>query len=415
MLSHFLAKRIYSDSGDTKKVSLPAVRIATLGMAIGLAVMIVSVAVVMGFKHSIRDKVVGFGSHIVVKNFANIQDTEEAPVCVNDSMMQVVKKAPGVTHAQRYAMKQGLLKTDDDFLGIGLKGVAEEWDSTFIHENMVEGVIPKFSVEASKNNILISKLMADKLSLKTGDKVYAYFIGDNNVRTRRFTISGIYQTNLTKYDEVVVYCDLYTVQHLNGWEADQASGIEMTVKDFDHIDNTAEWFIHRVNRTTDHYNQTYTSATIQETNPQIFTWLELLDFNVWVILILMICVASVTMTSGLLIIILERIPMIGILKALGARNGMVRHTFLWFGIFIIIKGLVLGNLLGIGICLLQQFTGIVKLDPQTYYVAEVPIELNPMYLLLMNAGTFLICTLVLIVPSFLVSHIQPVKTMKFGE
>lgn len=415
MLSHFLAKRIYSDSGDTKKVSLPAVRIATLGMAIGLAVMIVSVAVVMGFKHSIRDKVVGFGSHIVVKNFANIQDTEEAPVCVNDSMMQVVSKAPGVTHAQRYALKQGLLKTDDDFLGIGLKGVAEEWDSTFIHENMVEGVIPQFSAEASKNNILISKLMADKLNLKTGDKVYAYFIGDNNVRTRRFTISGIYQTNLTKYDEVMVYCDLYTVQHLNGWESDQASGIEMTVKDFDHIANTAEWFIHRVNRTTDRYNQTYSSATIQESNPQIFTWLELLDFNVWVILILMICVASVTMTSGLLIIILERIPMIGILKALGARNGMVRHTFLWFGMFIIIKGLIIGNLLGVGICLLQQYTGIVKLDPQTYYVAEAPIELNLMYLLLMNAGTFIICTLVLIIPSFLVSHIQPVKTMKFGE
>lgn len=280
MLSHFLAKRIYSDSGDTKKVSLPAVRIATLGMAIGLAVMIVSVAVVMGFKHTIRDKVVGFGSHIVVKNFNSIQDNEGMAVCASDSMMNIVKKAPGVTHAQRYATKQGLLKTDDDFLGIGLKGVAEEWDSTFIHENMVEGSIPRFSSEASKNNILVSKLMADKLSLKVGDKIFAYFIGDDNVRTRRFTISGIYQTNLTKYDEVVVYCDLYTVQHLNGWESDQVSGIEMTVSDFDNISTTAEWFINRVNRTQDSYGETYSSETIQEINPQIFSWLELLDFNV---------------------------------------------------------------------------------------------------------------------------------------
>lgn len=415
MLSHFLAKRIYSDSGDTKKVSLPAVRIATLGMAIGLAVMIVSVAVVMGFKHTIRDKVVGFGSHIVVKNFNSIQDNEGMAVCASDSMMNIVKKAPGVTHAQRYATKQGLLKTDDDFLGIGLKGVAEEWDSTFIHENMVEGSIPRFSSEASKNNILVSKLMADKLSLKVGDKIFAYFIGDDNVRTRRFTISGIYQTNLTKYDEVVVYCDLYTVQHLNGWESDQVSGIEMTVSDFDNISTTAEWFINRVNRTQDSYGETYSSETIQEINPQIFSWLELLDFNVWVILILMVCVASVTMISGLLIIILERIPMIGILKALGARNGMVRHTFLWFAMFIIIKGLVIGNIIGVGICLIQKYTGIVKLDPQTYYVAEAPVELSLPYLALMNIATFIICTLVLIIPSFLVSHIHPAKTMKFGE
>lgn len=415
MLSHFLAKRIYSDSGDTKKVSLPAVRIATLGMAIGLAVMIVSVAVVLGFKNSIRDKVVGFGSHVVVRNFSDIQENEDLPICTNDSMMRVVSKAPGVSHAQRYAVKQGLLKTDNDFLGIGLKGVAEEWDSTFIHENMVEGVIPKFSSQASSNNILISKLMADKLDLKTGDKVFAYFIGDNNVRTRRFTVSGIYQTNLTKYDEVVVFCDLYAVQKLNAWEPDQTSGFEITTKDFSRIAETAEWFIHRVNRTEDRYGQTYASASIQELNPQIFSWLGLLDFNVWVILILMVCVSCVTMISGLLIIILERIPMIGMLKALGARNGMIRHTFLWFGMFIIIKGLVIGNIIGIGICLLQKYTGLVKLDPQTYYVSEAPVEISIPLIILMNIGTLIVCTLVLILPSFLVSHIQPAKTMKFGE
>lgn len=377
--------------------------------------MIVSVGVVLGFKNTIRDKVVGFGSHIVVRSFANVQENEDMPICTSDSMMNVVKKAPGVSHVQRYAIKQGLLKTDSDFLGVALKGVSEEWDSTFVHENMIEGVIPKFSSQASGNNILISKLMADKLNLKTGDKVFAYFIGDNNVRTRRFTISGVYQTNLTKYDEVMVFCDLYTVQKLNGWEDDQTSGFEITIKDFNRIMESAEWFVHKVNRTADHYGQTYSSAAIQEINPQIFSWLNLLDFNVWVILILMVCVACVTMISGLLIIILERIPMIGMLKALGARNGMIRHTFLWFGMFIILKGLVIGNILGIGICFIQKYTGLVKLDPQTYYVSEAPVELSIPLIILMNLGTFIICTLVLVIPSFLVSHIQPVKTMKFGE
>lgn len=377
--------------------------------------MIVTVAIVLGFKHTIRDKVVGFGSHIVVQNFVNTQENQEVPICANDSMMKVVNKAPGVNHAQRYAMKQGLLKTDEDFLGVAFKGVAEEWDSTFVHDNVVEGEIPNFSAEASKNKILISRLMSNKLNLKVGDRVFAYFIGDNDVRTRRFTISGIYQTNLTKYDEIIVFCDLYSAQHLNGWNSDQVSGIEATVEDFDNLGETAEWFIHRINRTEDKYGETYTSATIQEINPQIFSWLGLLDFNVWVILALMVCVASVTMISGLLIIILERIPMIGVLKALGARNGMVRHTFLWFGMFIVLKGLVIGNILGVGICLLQKYTGLVKLDPQTYYVAEAPIELNIPLLILINVGTFIICTLVLIIPSFLVSHIQPAKTMKFGE
>lgn len=202
MLSHFLAKKIYNDSGDTKKVSLPAVRIATLGMAIGLAVMIISVAVVMGFKHSIRDKVVGFGSHAVILNFSTMQDVNQLPIAASDSLMRALDKAPGKKHVQRYAMKQGLLKTDDDFLGVMLKGVAEDWDSTFIHDNMVSGSIPKFHAElqegAGQPEILISQTMANKLNLNVGDKVFAYFIGSNNVRTRRFAIKGIYETNLDR-------------------------------------------------------------------------------------------------------------------------------------------------------------------------------------------------------------------------
>ena len=415
MLSFFLAKKIYSDSGETKKVSLPAVRIATLGMAIGLAVMIVSVAVVMGFKKSIRDKVVGFGSHLVVNNFTSMQDVEQAPICTSDSIINLLRKAPGVTHTQRYAMKQGLLKTDTDFLGVMLKGVGEDWDTTFISANMNEGVIPAFSSEKSTNKILISRLMADKLNVSVGEKIFAYFLGDGSVRTRRFTISGIYQTNLTKYDEAIVFCELCTAQRLKAWQPDQTSGIEMTVADFAKIETTAQWLIEQINRKTDKYGQTYSSATIQETNPQIFSWLDLLDLNVWIILALMICVASVTMISGLLIVILERIPMIGTLKALGARDKTIRHTFLWFGSFIIIKGIVWGNIAGLALCLIQKYTGLITLDPQTYYVSEAPVEISIPVVLLLNVCTLIVCTLILIVPSFLVSHIHPVKTMKFKE
>lgn len=409
----FIARKIYGDNEDKRKVSKPAIRIATIGVAIGLAVMIVSVAVVLGFKHTIRDKVVGFGSHIQVANFLTQQTTLEYPIAIDDSMMNVLKGIDGVQHVQRYAMKQGILKTDSDFLGVVFKGVAQEFDSTFIHENMVEGVIPQFSDSANSNNILISKIMADKLRLKTGQRLYAYFIDDNGVRMRKFNISGIYETNLSQYDETICFADLYTTVKLNGWKNDQVTGAEIVVNDFQRVNDTENILIERVNRTTDHYNETYSSKTIRDINPQIFSWLDLLDLNVWIILALMVAVAGVTMISGLLIIILERTTMIGVLKALGARNKTIRHTFLWFAVFIIGKGLLLGNLIGIGLIALQHYTGLVKLDPATYYVSTVPVEFNLPLIVILNIATLLICVFVLIGPSYLISHIHPAKSMRY--
>ena len=316
----FIAKKIYSDNEDKRKVSKPAIRIATIGVAIGLAVMIVSVAVVLGFKHTIRDKVVGFGSHIQVANFLTQQTTLEYPIAIDDSVMKVLKNIDGVKHVQRYAMKQGILKTDSDFLGVVFKGVAQEFDTTFIHQNMVSGSIPQFSDSANSNNILVSKTMADQLRLKTGQRLFAYFIDDNGVRMRKFNISGIYETNLTQYDKTICFADLYTTVKLNGWKNDQVTGAELTVNDFQKVNDTENILIERVNRTTDKYKETYSSKTIRDINPQIFSWLDLLDLNVWIILALMVAVAGVTMISGLLIIILERTTMIGVLKALGARN-----------------------------------------------------------------------------------------------
>ena len=342
-----------------------------------------------------------------------LHQSEQYPVVMSDSMVGVLKAIPGVKHVQRFAVKEGILKTDNDFLGVVLKGVGHDFDSTFIHQNMVEGSIPHFSDSVASNSILVSKLMADKLRLKVGQRIYAYFIDYNGVRTRRFSVAGIYQTNLKKYDETMVYTDICTVVRLNGWEQDQASGAEITVKNFDRLYATADRIVEKVNRTVDHYGETYSSATIRELNPQIFQWLGLMDMNVWIILALMLVVAGVTMISGLLIIILERTSMIGVLKALGARNKTIRHAFLWFAAFIIGRGLFWGNILALGLLALQYFTGIVKLDPQTYYVSTVPVELNWPYIVALNVATLLISVFMLVAPSYLVSHIHPAKSMKY--
>lgn len=412
-LPYFLAHRIYAQNDDKRKVSRPAIRIATIGVAIGLAVMIVSVCVVLGFKHAIRDKVIGFGSHIQVAEYNALMGGDGRAVQMDDSVMSVLSHIQGVKHVQRFAYRQGILKTDDDFLGVMFKGVGPEFDSTFIHKNMVEGSIPRFSDKTSGNKLLVSKNMADKLHLKTGSRLFAYFIDYTGVRMRRFTISGVYQTNLTQYDNTICFTDLHAVAKLNGWPADVAGGAELTINNFAQLDDVERTVIAKVNRTTDHYGNTFASKTIKEVSPQIFSWLSLLDLNVWIILAIMMCVAAVTMISGLLIIILERTQMIGLLKALGAGNATVRHTFMWFSAFIIGRGLLWGNLVGLGLVALQYVTGLVKLDPATYYVSTVPVEVNLLYVVLLNIGTLIISLFVLIAPSYLISHIHPAKTMSY--
>lgn len=409
----FLARRIYKDKGDKYKVSRPAIRIATIGVAIGLAVMVVTVSVVLGFKHTIRDKVVGFGSHIQVENFLALQSTDPYPICVDDSLMRVLRATDGVKHVERFALTQGILKTDSDFLGMTFKGVGPEYDFTFIRQNLVAGDIPEFSDQSSHYKLLVSQMTADKLKLAVGDKVYAYFISNNDVRARRFTVSGIYQTNLTLFDQSLCFTDLYTAVRLNNWLDGQCTGAEITVADFGRLEETAANVVERVNRTPDKYGDILTSQTIDEAYPQIFSWLDLLDINVWIILALMVCVAGFTMISGLLIIILERTQMIGTLKALGARNSTVRHTFLWFAAFIIGRGLLFGNIIGIGIVQVQEYTGVVSLDPTSYYVSTAPMELNVPFIVLLNVATLLISLFVLIAPSYLISHIHPAKSMRY--
>lgn len=409
----FIARRIYRDDEGKRQVSRPAIRIATAGVAIGLAVMIISVCVVLGFKHAIRDKVIGFGCHITVADYMALQYEAITPVCMDDSTMTMLGNIPGVAHVQRYALKQGILKTDNDFLGVMLKGMGPEFDTTFISRFLEEGELPAFSDQESSNKLLVSRIIADKLQLHTGDRIFAYFMGDDNVRTRRFTVCGIYRTDLKHFDETLCLTDLRTVVKLNGWENDQASGAEITVSDFEQIDKADMMMNNMVDRTQDKYGATYSSLTIQNSYPSIFAWLELLDLDVWIILALMVAVAGFTMVSGLLIIIIERTSMIGTLKSMGAKNKTIRHTFLWFAVFIIAKGMAIGNIIGIGLCLLQRTTGLVKLDSETYYVDVVPVEINIPVILLINIATLIISIIVLIAPSFLVSHIDPAKSMKY--
>ena len=409
----FIAKRIYFSEGDRHEVSRPAIRIATVGVAIGLAVMIITVSVILGFKHTIRDKVVGFGSHIQITNFVTQQTAVPAPIAISDTLMRELKAIPNVRQVECYTMTQGILKTDSDFLGVAFKGVGEDYDLSFIRQNMLEGKLPTFSSQKSSNQIVVSRKQADKLHLHVGDKVYAYFIGYDDVRARRFTVSGIYQSNMKQFDDVLCLTDLRTTRRLNDWEIDQCSGAEILVKDFDRINETNMAVVELVKNNSDHYGETLSSQTIFEAYPQIFSWLSLLDINVWIILALMVCVAGFTMISGLLIIILERTQMIGILKALGARNKTVRHTFLWFAAFIISQGLLIGDVIGIGLVVLQQQTGFIHLDPASYYVDTAPMELNIPIIVILNVATLLISVFVLIAPSYLVSHIQPVKAMQF--
>ncbi len=412
MFELFIAKRIYRSKEGHKQVSKPAVRIAMLGIAIGLAVMIVSVAVVMGFKKEVREKVVGFGSHIQISNFDSNLSYETRPIVARDSLLQLLLSQDGVTHVQRFSTKPGIIKTEDGFVGMVLKGVGPEYDPTFFHDHLVEGEIPSFSDSSATNNVVVSKALADKLDLKLGDKIYTYYIQDD-IRARRLTIKGIYRTNFSEYDNLFILGDIYTVNRLNNWKPGQVSGIEVQLEDYADLEAMEEKISFLVGNRQDKYGATYYAQTIRQLNLQIFAWLDLLDLNVWVILILMLGVAGFTMISGLLIIILERTNMIGLLKALGANNLMIRKIFLYFSVFLIGKGMLWGNILGLLICAFQYYFHIIRLEPETYYVDTVPIGGSLWIFLLLNICSLLISVLMLIGPSYLITHINPAKSIRY--
>lgn len=411
-LELFIAKRIHFSKEGDRQVTPPAVRIAIIGIALGLAVMILSVAIVIGFKKEVRNKVIGFGSHIQITNFDNNSSYESTPIAVSDSLLQALKAFPGVRHVEGYATKMGIMKTDNDFQGVVLKGVDADYDWSFFKNNLKEGELLTIDPDKASTDVVISRYLSDLLGLKLGDSFLTYFVQED-VRARKFTITGIYETGFLDYDKLFVLADIKQIRRLNGWDKDQVSGLEILVDNYDDLDRIAEDIYFDLVEKQDRQGNTYFTRSVKEMNPMIFNWLDVLDINVIVILILIFAVAGFTMISGLLIIILERTNMIGILKALGESNSSIRKIFLYISFFLIGKGMLWGNVIGIAICLIQSHFRILTLDPSIYYLDAVPIDLNIFSLLLLNIGTLCASMLMMLGPSYLITKIDPAKSIRF--
>ncbi|KAA6322472.1 Lipoprotein-releasing system transmembrane protein LolE, partial [termite gut metagenome] len=378
----------------------------------GLAIMIIAVSVAVGFKKEVRDKIIGFGSHIQINNLNVVHSYEAYPIVADDSIMSALCNYPGVAHVQRYSAKAGMIKTDDAFQGMILKGVGEEYDTSFFREYLIEGEIPQFTDSVASNQVLISKALTAKLKLHLGDRLYTYYIQDN-IRARRLTVAGIYQTNFSEYDNLFLLTDIYTVNRLNNWAPEQVGGLELQVHDYDRLEEITYTLGDSFAKYVDKYEADYCVRNVEQLNPSIFAWLNLLDLNVLVILLLIIGVAGFTMISGLLILIIERTNMIGLLKALGAGNYAIRKVFLWLAVFLIGKGMVWGNVVGLFLYFVQSQFKLFSLNPETYYVSSVPVSFNIGLFLLLNAGALLVSVLMLIGPSFLITRINPASSMRY--
>jgi lipoprotein-releasing system permease protein len=387
-----------------------------LGIALGLAVMLLSVAVVTGFQGEIKGKLIGFNSHITVSIYDNNVSAEPKPISRTQPFLSGLKANPDFTHVQVYATKNGIVKTKTENEGIVLKGIDTDYDWGFINKNMVEGkaFVPSDTVSKS---IVISKYLSDKLNLKLNDKMIIYFIVDRfdsmGVVTRTessakdFYISGIYQTGMEEIDRTLVLSDIRRIQKMNGWSQDQIAGFEIGISDYKKIDDLGY-------QVDDMIGQGLVAQTIKQTNPAVFSWLDMMDMQVIIIITLMVVVSGINMMSALLILILERTNMIGMLKSMGATNGSIQKIFLYNATYLVGKGMLWGNIAGLAVALLQQQFGIFKLDPETYYLTQVPIHISWLHVLLLNAGTLVCCVLMLIIPSFIISRITPVKAIRFS-
>ena len=409
---YFVAKRIYH-GGEVGRASASAVRIATAGVAVGILVMIISICVTIGFQREIKGRVASLVGHIQVVNSETLYRNTPAPIEVSDSLCQVISSLPGVVHVQRFALCMGMLKTDNDFRGIYFRGVDSTFDPSFLADNLVSGSVPSFGLgDTPSDSILISASMASVLQIEVGQKVYAYFF-DKTLRARRFIVSGVFQTNMADFDAKMCYADVRTVQRLSKWEADQYSGAEIMLDDFNAMDSVSANLSAMFFMREDAYGQYYATPRVDDLFPQVFSWLTLLDTNVVAILILMICVASVTMVSGLLIIILERTRFIGVMKAMGATNRQLRSVFLYLSAMIVMRGLFYGNAVALLLLFIQKATGIIALDPESYYLSQVPVYFPVWSIALVNVVTLVVCVLVLVIPTHVVSRIHPARSIRF--
>jgi len=408
---YFISRRLFFQQKSTGRKTGPAVKIAVAGIAIGLAVMLVAVAVVNGFKQEVRDKIIGVGSHIQISSYYSNYSYEMSPVNVPDSMMILLRTIPGVRHVQCQYTKPGMIKTREDFQAVVFKGVDAGFDRSFLTESLVDGYFPDYS--KLSNEVLISEYLSNLMKLKTGDSFLAYFIRNEATSVRKFTISGIYNTHFSGFDKFFLIADARHIQRLNDWETDQAGGIEVFFNSMDQFEVVQDDVYKVMSQYANKTDEVYYMRNLYELNPDMFGWLDLLDMNVLLILLLMIFVSGFNIISGLLILILERTNLIGVLKALGSNNNHVRKIFISYSTFLIGVGLAWGNLIGLGLCFIQKYCHVLKLDPSIYYVDAVPIDINIWYILLINLSTIVISLTVVLIPSHLISHIHPVKAIRF--
>jgi lipoprotein-releasing system permease protein len=411
-LPYFIAQRLIKGRREGTSFSRPINVIAIVGIAMGLAVMILAVAILTGFKKQIREKVVGFGSHIQVMNFDSNISFETTPISDTQSFIPKIKQIPGISHIEVFATKAGIIRTDEDIQGVVLKGIGSDFDWSYFKSNMVNGSVFTVTDTGRTDKVIISKKISDMLRLKTGDSFTMLFVQDPP-RMRKFTISGIYETSLEEFDKMYVFCDIGHIKKLNGWKDDQVSGFEIYIKDFDKLDEMTTEVRDAIGYKITEEDTKFKVTNIRIRYPQIFDWLNFQDINVIIIILLMLIVAGFNMISGLLILILEKTNMIGVLKSLGAEDITIRRVFLYQAAYLIGKGLFWGNLIGIGLAFLQLKTGLITLDPTSYYIKTVPVNLALTHLLLLNAGTMAAIIVMLLVPSQLISRISPVKAIRY--
>ncbi len=403
----FIAERFLQGTVKNKRLKQPVIRLAIISVALGVSVMILAVMIVTGFKNQITQKVACFAAHIRINGFESNGSLEEIPISSQQNFLPDIKSLKGVQHVQAYAHKAGILKTATEFEGVVLKGTAADYDFNFLREHLVEGRIPNVKSSAPSLDVLVSANLSNKLNLKNGDSFLVYFL-EKEKKIRKFRICGIYKTGLSEeFDNIYLFCDMRVIQKLNNWTPNQVAGFEIFTDDFQQAD--------QIN--SEIYNITgyqFNSKTIREIYPQIFSWLELQNINVAIIIALMILVAGINMISTLLIIILENTLPIGILKALGAGNKSIRYIFLQVGFYIILRGLFWGNVIGLGICWLQSSFQLIKLPQESYYVSSVPVNFSITGLILINLLALVICLIMLILPSGLIGRISPAKVLQFN-
>ena len=407
---YFIARRIAAHKDYKSSISAPIIKIAILAISLGMITMLISVATSVGLQKKIKEKVSAFNGDLIITNFdTNNSDDSQVPISMQQDFYPNFSISDNVNHIQLTASKGAVLRTQTDFEGVIVKGVGPDYNWSYFEDFLTQGMLPNYTAPQMSNQVLISEYLANRLGLTIGDKALAYFFNKNSStppRTRAFTISGLYNSGFQQFDAQFIIGDIRHIQRLNKWEPDQIGAFELFVNDFDLIEQTN-------NEVYDAIGSMLDTQTIRNRFYAIFEWLDLFDFNLALIIVMMIIVAGFNMITALLVLILERTKMIGILKALGSDNWSVRKIFIYNAMYLVGVGLFWGNLIGIGLLLLQQHFDLFALDPDTYYVSQVPVYLHWSYIVALNVGTLVLCFLILLIPSYIISKISPVKAIRF--